>query len=159
MGCEIWSVNKDLDTEWLQCWWQRAVYFVESSLWNALCMREYVYIGRVLDLILLFHSLPLWTKLSRGCSLLQKAQTKYTFQKRIKCSNPSPLAPCFLQPRWANLSVTGGASFHSMSITDCLLCTRHCWKSSEESKKQMLCSFQEEEINPCHHSGLKIAVR
>ena len=26
--------------------------------------------------------LILWTKLSRGCSLLQKAQTKHTFQKR-----------------------------------------------------------------------------
>lgn len=145
MGCKMWSLSKDLDSKNdfgandLCC-----VFCGEYALNCIVCVCVCWEWGRMLDLILLFHTFPWWTKLAVGryCKQFKKAQTKHTFQEEIKNSTSFPLEPCFLWLRWAIVNVTtGGASFYSMRNTDRSLYTRHYWKSSAESKGQMLCSF------------------
>lgn len=141
--------------EWHWCWWH-----VLCILWGVHFELQCVCVeseGGCQIQFSYFTHFPLVNNAGGGrlCSLFQKTQTKHTFQKGIKHSTLFPWAPCFLWLRWAIVHITaGGASIHSMSITDRSVGTRHYWNSSAERKEQMFCSFQEKEITHCHHSVL-----
>ena len=141
--------------EWLWCWW-----YVLCILWGVhfelQCACVYWEWGKMLDPILLFHSVHLWRKLAgEVMHPISASPNKTHFPERDQMLCLFPIRTMLVVTEMSNWKChQRRGKHHSMSITDHSLCTRHYGNSSAERKGQMFCSFQEEEITSCHYSVL-----